>query len=250
MAEGRRVILPRTPGTEHLLEAMQGPEPPDLDVEGESVLTLLADAGALKPAPGPPIGAGRVVEVHGTLGIDPEPLLARVRLTPTTDPTLDSEVALLLCRGELDRDRLDDFHRTGKPHLIVRVVDEVTTLGPFVRPGATACLRCLDQHRADADPEHLDVVRRYALACARPRADGAPEPLDPMLATLATCWAVRDLLTYLDGGRPATWSSTIDLPACLTGLTARTWLRHPECPCSWSMPGRPGAASPSGTLGR
>jgi hypothetical protein len=244
MAEGRRVILPKTAPVVELLDALQSAEPPPEDTRTQALLDLLADAQALADT----AGSGRRradVAVHGTLGVDPAPLLAMAGLS-TTDPA-EAEVTLLLSAGELDRDLLDDLFRAGRPHLIVRVVDEVTTLGPFVQPYETACLRCLDRHHAEEDPAYLDVVRRYAQASGRPRGDGIADPIDPLLATLATCWAARDLCTHLDGGRPATWSSTLDLAPRLAGITARTWLRHPECPCSWA-PGWAPAGPASGTL--
>jgi hypothetical protein len=76
-------------------------------------------------------------------------------------------------------------------------------------------------------------VRQYAEACRRPRRDGIPEPLDPLLATVAAGWAARDLATYVDGGRPSTWSTTLTLDADLTAVETRTWSRHPDCGCSW-----------------
>ena len=84
-------------------------------------------------------------------------------------------------------------------------------VGPFVAPGTTACLRCVDAHCTDADPAWPLLVRQYAAASARDRADGVPEPVDPLLASLALAWAARDLACYVDGGRPSTWSATVTL---------------------------------------
>ncbi len=106
-------------------------------------------------------------------------------------------------------------------------------VGPFVVPGRTACLRCLDAHHTDADPAWPLLVRQYAAACSRDRADGAPEPVDPLLATLALAWAARDLAAYVDGGRPSTWSTTVTLHPRPDEVESQAWLRHPACSCSW-----------------
>ena len=140
---------------------------------------------------------------------------------------------VLLGVGEPDRELVDDWTRAGTPHLLVRLTEGRAVIGPFVDPGATACLRCVDAHCQDADPAWPLLVRQYAAASARDREDGAPEPVDPLLAALAVAWAARDLASYVDGGRPSTWSATVTLDPALTRLETRRWLRHPGCGCSW-----------------
>jgi bacteriocin biosynthesis cyclodehydratase domain-containing protein len=141
--------------------------------------------------------------------------------------------AVLLGIGEPDRELVDEWARAGTPYLLVRLTEGRAVVGPFVQPGATACLRCLDAHRTDTDPAWPLLVRQYAAACAADRADGAPEPVDPLLATLALAWAARDLATFVDGGRPSSWSATVTLHPGLSRLDTRSWLRHPGCGCSW-----------------
>ena len=141
--------------------------------------------------------------------------------------------ALLVGVGEPDREHSDDWLRAGTPHLPVRLTEGRAVVGPLVVPGVTACLRCVDAHCTDADPAWPLLVRQYATASARDRGDGVPEPLDPLLATLALAWAVRDLATFVDGGRPTSWSATVTLHPEPGHLETRSWLRHPACPCTW-----------------
>jgi bacteriocin biosynthesis cyclodehydratase domain-containing protein len=140
---------------------------------------------------------------------------------------------VLLGVGEPDRELVDSWTRAGTPYLLVRLTEGRAVLGPFVAPGQTACVRCVDAHCADADPSWPLLVRQYASAASRDRADGAPEPLDPLLASLAVAWAARDLASYVDGLRPSTWSSTVTLAGHLSRIEHRSWLRHPACCCSW-----------------
>ncbi|MDQ6640995.1 MAG: hypothetical protein M3Y66_00670 [Actinomycetota bacterium] len=101
-------------------------------------------------------------------------------------------------------------------------------------PGQTACLRCVDAHHADSDPRWPLLVAQQAAQTAHPRPDGVPEPVDPVLARLAVAWAARDLASHVAGRQPATWSATLWLPAHLADTESVSWLRHPECGCSWN----------------
>jgi len=128
---------------------------------------------------------------------------------------------------------LPSQHRGFHPSFSSLATVTALVIGPFVVPGRTACLRCVDAHRTDADPSWPLLVRQYAAASIRDRVDGAPEPVDPLLAALALAWAARDLATYVDGRRPSTWSATITVQPDLSELETRSWLRHPACGCSW-----------------
>ena len=135
--------------------------------------------------------------------------------------------------GEPHRELHDEWTRGGTPYLLVRLTEGRAVLGPFVVPGSTACLRCLDATCTDVDPSWPLLVRQYADACARDRPDGSPEPVDPLLAHLALAWAARDLASYVDDARPSTWSTTVTVHPGLSRLETRPWLRHPGCGCSW-----------------
>jgi bacteriocin biosynthesis cyclodehydratase domain-containing protein len=143
-------------------------------------------------------------------------------------------VGVLLGVGEPDRELADPWLRDQTPYVVVRLTEGRAVVGPFVVPGRTACLRCVDAHHTDADREWPLLVRQYAEASSRDRADGSPEPVDPALAALAVAWAARDLASYVDGGRPSSWSSTLVFAPDLTTLETRSWLRHPECGCGWA----------------
>ncbi|HET9500998.1 MAG TPA: TOMM precursor leader peptide-binding protein [Marmoricola sp.] len=174
--------------------------------------------------------AGRV-EVRDHLGLDAAGLLRGAGTTVGDRP----DVVLVLCDGEAERDPLDRLVRAGVPHLLVRLVDGVVTVGPFVVPGRTACVRCVDEHLAAGDPAHHSLVAQHARLSRHPveQSPGYVAPRDHALLTLATAWAVRDVLTHLEGDRPTTWSATVRLEAGLAAVTEVRWLRHPECGCVW-----------------
>ncbi|MFL6022914.1 MAG: hypothetical protein ACJ72O_06205, partial [Marmoricola sp.] len=113
------------------------------------------------------------VEVIGDLGTDPGPLLAASGLGAARRPA--RTVSLLLCSGEPDRVSLDPLLRERKPFLLLRAVEGELVLGPFVEPGLTACLRCIDAHLGEQDPMHPVLVSRAARLV---EARELPEPID------------------------------------------------------------------------
>ncbi len=123
-------------------------------------------------------------------------------------------------------------------------MDGAALVGPFVVPGVTACLRCIDAHRTIHDPDHVVVTSRYVRAGSRARPDGAPDVSDPLLAAVAVAWAVRDVVAHLDGRRPSTWSRTLLLDVEPSRSEEEDWSRHPQCGCSWPAPDQL-----SGTMG-
>lgn len=234
--DGRRTLLPRTPATESTIDALLHRRPLDPGHATAWVLDRLRRAGCLTSRDEADQRARRRrqarVAVHGTLpGIEVRDVLtaAGVEVTPATD----ADVALVLSDGEIERDRLDTLVRRGTPHLVVRLVDGSAVVGPFVAPGLTACLRCIDAQRSIRDPDHVAVTSRYVRATSRTRTDGVPDIADPVLAAVATTWAVRDVVAHLEGRLPTTWSRTLFLDTDPAHPREEDWSRHPECGCSW-----------------
>lgn len=170
----------------------------------------------------------RTVAVRGSLGTDPAALLTAAGLRVHDD---NPDAVLLLCTGEPDRDPTDLLVRDGIPHLLVRLVEGAVVVGPLVVPGYTACLRCLDAHRAVRDPLYPVLAAAHHRAL---RHDGTVEPADTALVALGVAWAARDLVTHLDGDRAATWSATVRITADLGDVRPTRWLRHPGCSCVWA----------------
>lgn len=136
---------------------------------------------------------------------------------------------LFVSLGEPLRAAVDALARDDLPHLLVALHPNRVRIGPFVFPGQTACLRCLDAHAADRDPHRGAVLVRLEAENVQ---DALPALPDPALVSLALAWAVRDLARFLDDEEPATWSTTVTVGADL-GVERRPWLRHPGCGCAW-----------------
>ena len=142
-------------------------------------------------------------------------------------------VRVLVGIGEPSRDLLDPWVRDTVPHLVVRLVEGRAVVGPFVDPGRTACLRCIDAYLTEDDPAWPLLVEQYSRATRDDRSDGVPEPVDAALASVAVGWAVRDLQAYAETAEPVSWSSTVTLSADLAEVTTRHWPPHPHCGCAW-----------------
>lgn len=117
------------------------------------------------------------------------------------------------------------------PHLYVDVCETTATVGPFVVPGATPCLRCLQLSRGDRD------VRWPMLAAQLVSRGAVTEPCDVTVATLASTLAAMHVLQWIDAAS-ADVTSTIDsaggvLEFDLTDrrLRRRSVPAHPACGC-------------------
>jgi hypothetical protein len=217
----RRVIIPDREDLHDELDALRhgtaASEPAGLSQS-------LAEAGLLsRPRP-----RSTRIEVRGTLGRGTRALLETFGVRTSKDSASDIP-GLLLSVGEPDRELLDPWLREGRSHLVVRVVDGRVVIGPFVERGRGACLRCIDCHLVDIEPEHYAVLHRYVHT---PREDGFGDEIPALTRHLALSWALSELATYADGLDPVSLSSTLALSE--SGLESTTWHRHPECACSWS----------------
>jgi len=250
-----RVRLPDRPAIRSLLAALSAPDGladvETLSGEQAEALERLLTADLAMPAlparsvpPGPGLlaltartGSDAVrrhaarqalaVAVHAPAGARAllDPMLADAGLTVVAPE--DAGVHLLVANGPVDRDRLDAWVRASLPHLIVTGDATGVRVGPFVVPGRTACLRCVDAHESLRDERLPLLLAQAARQCAQ-----RPPPRDPVLDRLALAWAVRDLTLFAEGDVPSTWSASVDLGGAAAPELTR-WGRHPYCGCAW-----------------
>jgi hypothetical protein len=115
--------------------------------------------------------------------------------------------------------------RAGVPHLVATVRGETGIVGPLVVPGSTACLRCGDLHRRDADPRWPRLAAQ--LTATDPPPSGAAVTC---LFTAAT--AGVQVLAFLDGAAaPAVLDATLELRPPDLLPRVRRWPAHPACGC-------------------
>jgi hypothetical protein len=226
-------VLPDSPAVKLLLvELAHGGPLTTLDEVTAPVLDSLVGAGLVVAEDQDAVRRGRRAACVVHVDAPADALTGLVRLVGAAglrlsrDPAV-ATVALLWSEGEPPRERLDGWMRSDTPHLVVREGAAGPVLGPYVVPGRTACLRCVDAHLGEQDPRRALVVEQ--LAGTAPLRPGAP---DAALRALAIGWAVHDLATGADGGVPSTWSSTVALGGLPPVVTA--YRRHVHCGCSWA----------------
>jgi hypothetical protein len=217
----RRLVLDDRPGLHEALHRLDRPPPSDL-------LPVLDDL----------VREGWVVEA---VRQDPpvRPPIAVVADAPVADRALhacaavglsraeDAHLRLVVTVGEPRRTVSDALVRDDIAHVWVVVLPYAVRIGPFVEPGRTPCLRCVDAHLGDVDPRRATVLHQLEELPSAPLVDP-----DPCLVQVGVAWAVRDVVRALDGSVPALRSTTVTVTRDLE-VTRCDWLRHPHCGCAW-----------------
>ncbi|GIG30471.1 hypothetical protein Cma02nite_30710 [Cellulomonas marina] len=184
--------------------------------------------------------------------------LADVRVDVRTTADRRPDVLVVVEHGAADPARAPVLLGAGVPHLSVVVREADALVGPFVVPGRTPCLRCLDLARAADDPawpvvaaqvvppdpglpltDGLGLRRRAGPSAAggdhaprtRPTAE---EPL--LLSGVAGTLAAAHVLAAVDGRRPPSWAAVVEV--ALPGLlgVARPVHPHTRCGCTGLPP--------------
>jgi bacteriocin biosynthesis cyclodehydratase domain-containing protein len=115
-----------------------------------------------------------------------------------------------------------------RPHLPVVVRETTAVIGPFVLPGRTPCLRCVELTRGDRDPAWP------VLAAQLIGERTGVEPCDVGLASAAGSIVALHVLAWLDRGidpPPPTIGGTLELSLADLRLRRRTVAAHPGCGC-------------------
>jgi bacteriocin biosynthesis cyclodehydratase domain-containing protein len=209
---------------------------------GGAVATLLSaagighlvvdDAATCRPADCGPAGAA-ISDTGSTRAQATHAAIHRAsQITRTTAlaPTQRYDVVVLASSGAPETAALNELVRSGVPHLRVLVREATAVVGPFVLPGSTSCLRCLDLHRSDRDAAWPVIAAQLAAANSRTGA----EACDVALATLAASITALQVLAFVDGGDPATRNGTLEIALPDWRVRRRSWRAHPSCGCCWT----------------
>ncbi|MGH3979032.1 MAG: hypothetical protein ACRDRZ_08545 [Pseudonocardiaceae bacterium] len=113
------------------------------------------------------------------------------------------------------------------PHLAVYAHEGVAVIGPLVLPGRSACLRCVQLRRGDADPAWPKLAAQ--LSSAVPSADLGCTQVAAAMAVEQVLAVLAGPVTGLDA--PPTWNATLELDPVRGLLHRREWAAHPRCGC-------------------
>jgi hypothetical protein len=142
-------------------------------------------------------------------------------------------------------DLTDGLVRDRVPHLAVSAGEAIGVIGPLVRPGRSACLRCVNLRKAEADPRWPQILAQATFGRVR------PEACDTVLAAATAALACAQALALIDRGvgpGSLAGSLAVSLAGSLAGLPVtvngtlevvlpdwqwrrRTWRPHPSCSC-------------------
>jgi bacteriocin biosynthesis cyclodehydratase domain-containing protein len=183
---------------------------------------IVVDAGPARPSDTHPAGlrapksGTRASAVAATFGV-----VARV----DADDARNVDVDVVAPVGAVPRPEVLASARR-HPHLLVTVRETTALVGPFVRPGVTACLRCLELSRRDRDPAWPALTAQLVGSAS------AVEPCDLTLASLAASLACMQVLTHLDGAqRPQSEGGVLEFGLRDGRLRRRSISSHPACGC-------------------
>jgi hypothetical protein len=123
-----------------------------------------------------------------------------------------------------------ELSRVRLPHLGVYADEAIGVVGPLVRPGITACLRCIDLAKTERDPAWPLILAQLAGRSAEPLA------CDAVLATTVAAQAAAQALAFADQAplAHATANGTLELVCPTWQWRRRSWLPHPACCCGSS----------------
>jgi bacteriocin biosynthesis cyclodehydratase domain-containing protein len=143
----------------------------------------------------------------------------------------DRQPDLIVLVGHPGPAEVAELQRQRRAHLAVGVSEAIAVVGPLVRPGRTACLRCLDHARAERDPA-------WPLILAQLPADRMDATAgDAVLATAVAAQAAAQAVAFADRSElaAATANGTLELALPDWQWRRRTWRPHQACTCgSWA----------------
>ena len=226
--EPDRLVLRDQPGLYAALTALERPPAPEL----RPVLERLVADGWVVDAAEPSRRARARADRRPPVALEVDALVrdpvtracaaAGLRVADAA-----SAATLVVTLGEPRRRTSDRLVRDDVAHLWLAVLPAAVRIGPFVEPGRTACLRCVDAHLGERDARRATVLHQLDDLPVAPYA-----VWDPCLLDLGVAWAVRDVVRRLDGEPPALRSASVTVTADLE-MTRHDWLRHPHCGCAW-----------------
>jgi hypothetical protein len=186
------------------------------------IAALARPPGGGRAAAGPAVSRLRSRSASGT---------HRTRPASLAVPSPD----LVVVVGWQPPERMLALQRSRVPHLAVSANEAIGIVGPLVRPGTTACLRCLDHTRAERDTAWPLILAQLSGRCA-----DLPD-CDATLAMSVAAQAAGQAIAFADHSplADATANGTLELVLPSWRWRRRTWQPHPACICRAHVLGGP-----------
>jgi hypothetical protein len=184
------------------------------------------DGGLAEPADLMPAGLGAE-----DIGVPRGAGVARAiaRIAPQTATADESRLVpdLAVLTTPVAQAEVEALMRDRVPHLAARADEAIGMVGPLVEPGRSACLRCINLHKAARDAAWPKVLAQTA-------AGASPAACDTVLAAATAALASAQALAVIDGcgpQPPAAANGTLELFLPEWQWRRRTWLPVANCAC-------------------
>jgi hypothetical protein len=142
-----------------------------------------------------------------------------------------ADLSVLTHDHEPATDAAEGLMREGRPHLVAGMRGTEGVVGPFVRPGTTPCLRCVDLARCSADPAWGAVRDQMSTPDAGTRLTAAPA--SGVVVAAVAALAAADVLAQVAGRAPVALGATLSMSLHNPLPVVRSWPMQPFCGCAW-----------------
>jgi hypothetical protein len=200
-----------------------------LAASGVAWVSCLA-AGSAGPADIAPAGLG-AADVGAELSVGVARAIHRVAREVRTADDASRLPDLVVLAGRADPVVLAGLMRDRVPHLSVLADEAIGVVGPLVRPGHSACLRCVDLSKAARDPAWPVILAQAGGVAGSPV---SPRACDTVLAAATAALAAAQALAFIDRAGTAplvTVDGTLELVLPDWQWHRRSWPPHPACTC-------------------
>lgn len=226
------VLVPDRPGLGRLLRLLDGAIPverlahvvandiPEFTDDLMTTLTRLVAAGAVLPADPTPVQP-RVAVRHDRSTSAFAALLGN-GLGPSA---IQPDIEVLVSAGEPARSTFEVLVSARVAHLPVVLTEHRVRIGPFVAPGATPCLGCLDALLTAWDPAWAVLLPQFE----RPRL--LPMNLPDAVLMRAAAEVTHQLECLQNGSRPPTIGRILSIGPGHDDVDLREVPFAPQCPC-------------------
>jgi len=197
---------------------------PDLDADIVEILAPLVAAGAVVDLPDIASPRLRIAVRHDR----PSTAFAQTVSSLITELDLElvpePDLTLMISSGEPPRIPFADAVRMGITHLVVVLDGDEARIGPFVVPGRTPCLDCLDLQRAAWDPAWPVLLAQFVRA--------ARNSVSALTQHAAAAEVAAECMRFAEGRQPRSASEVVAMGPARTLRTVSTSRVHPHCACS------------------
>jgi hypothetical protein len=197
---------------------------PDLVGDIADILAPLVAAGAVIDAPDVAPPRLRIAVRHDL----PTTAFAHHLATLATAVNLElgpePDLTVMISSGEPARIPVADATSVGHAHLIVTLAGEEVRIGPFVVPGRSPCLGCLDLHRASWDPCWSALIPQFGPA--------QRNTLSALTEPAAAAEVAAQCLQFGRGGMPRSAAEIVTIGSDRVPRSLAPSQFHPRCGCA------------------